>query len=600
MFMDDIIGKFIRAIPIVVMITLSASLFEAFVILPSHLYEAINMFKGKIKTHTEEKRWYTAIRNTYVKSLQFCVNGRYWVLLAMVTCLIFSGWVAKTQMKFLLFAGEGIEQFFIRAEAPKGTPLDRIDELMKPVEKLVDDLPAEELDSYRSYWGGIEEESGFDPNSKRGSHLGQITVFLTPMQKRDRRPQEIADALREKFKSIPGFEKLYIYLPKEGPPTGADVEVGIKGENYAVMEEIAQPFIKYLEKREGVSDINTSYDFGKKQLKVIVDEEKAKKYYLTIDQVATSVRNVFKGGVATTIKPNKAEEEIDVLVRFPEKFREDRNVFENVLIPNSRGNLVKLKSVAKIEESEGVYKIDHLDGNRVLYVTAQVDKVTATSLEVNRELQREFKDLANNYLGYAIEYGGEFEDQMKSGRNIMISYLFAIFLCYIILVAMFKSLMQPVIVMMAIPFGVIGVILAFWVHDMILPTGRPLNFFALMGLVGLSGIAVNDSVVLVDFINRLRKDGKSRRESIMKAGELRLRPVIMTSVTTIGGLVSVAYGIGGGDPFLKPMALAIVWGLLFSTGLTLVGIPCIYAIMDDISEKLLHHSLVKCNGNDDK
>jgi len=143
--------------------------------------------------------------------------------------------------------------------------------------------------------------------------------------------------------------------------------------------------------------------------------------------------------------------------------------------------------------------------------------------------------------------------------------------------------------MLAIPFGLIGVIIAFFLH------GKPLNFFALMGIVGLTGIVVNDSVVLVDFINRMRKEGKDRIESLMEAGKIRLRPVIMTTVTTIGGLVAVAYGIGGGDPFLKSMALAIIWGLFFATGLTLVVIPCIYAIVDDISERFLHHSTVKVN-----
>jgi len=236
--------------------------------------------------------------------------------------------------------------------------------------------------------------------------------------------------------------------------------------------------------------------------------------------------------------------------------------------------------------------ISHLDGKRVLYVTGQVNNKVVTSLEINQELQKVFKDIEDDYLGYSVIYSGEFKDQMKSMRNLLTAYGFALLMIFILLVAMFRSLVQPFIVMIAIPFGVIGVILAFWVHDILLPAGRPLTFFALMGLVGLTGIVVNDSVILVDFVNRLRKSGKDRRSSLIEAGKLRLRPVIMTSVTTIGGLISVAYGIGGGDPFLKPMALAIVWGLVFSTGLTLLGIPCIYAIADDFSEKILHKKLV--------
>lgn len=594
MFMSDIIGKFIREIPMVVMITLSASLMEAFIILPSHLADFTRIFKPANFKH-KEKQWYVRLKNIYGRTLKVSLNKRYIVILGLILVFVFSIWVAKTKMKFLLFAGEGIEQFFVRAEAKKGMPLEKTAEMMEEVENIISGLPENELDSYRTFVGAIEEEKGFDPNSKRGSHLAQITVFLTPMQERDRRPQEIAADIRKKLENVTGFEKLYTYLPKEGPPTGSPVEVAIKGENFDSMQDVAANYVQYLKSRKGVSDVNTNYDFGKKQLKIVVDEEKAKKYFLNINQVATSIRNVFKGGIATSIKPDKAEEEIDVVVRFPAKERDRLDVFKDILIPNSKGNLVKLNSVASIEQSEGIYRINHMDGKRVIYVTAQVDNKDATSLEVNQELQARFKELESKSVDNTIKYTGEFEDQMKTFKNLLTSYGFALFMIFILLVAMFNSLIQPFIVMTAIPFGIIGVILSFWIHDMILPAGRPLNFFAMMGLVGLTGIVVNDSIVLVDFINRLRKEGRGRRDSLIEAGLIRLRPVIMTSVTTIGGLVSVAYGIGGGDPFLKPMALAIVWGLTFSTLLTLIGIPCIYAIVDDFAEKILHRHLVKTN-----
>lgn len=593
LFMTDIIGKFIREIPIVVILMLSASLIEAFIVLPSHLADCFEVFKVRQKYKPKERKWFTGLKNVYLKQLNFFLNFKGLFLTGMILLFAFSIWVAATQMKFLLFAGEGIEYFWVRAEAPKGIPIEKMEELMKPVESVVAKLPKNELDAYRTFIGSIETEGGFDPNAKRGSHLAQLTVFLTPMQKRERTPQEISDEIRAGLKDIPGFEKLYIFMPKEGPPTGSPVEVGIKGEDYAVMQKMAGHFIEYLNSREGVSDVATSYDFGKKQLIINVNEEKAKQYYLTIESIAMAVRNAFRGGLATTIKPVKAEEEIDVLVRFRQDARKDMKAFENILIPNAKGNLVKLNSVAQIEEKEGIYLISHLDGKRVLYVTAQVDNKKATSLEVNRELQKQFQGLEREYPGYSVIFSGEFEDQQKSTKNLIASFLFALFLIFIILVAEFKSLFQPLIVMLAIPFGIIGVILSFWAHDIFTGGGRPLNFFAMMGLVGLTGIVVNDSIVLVDFINRMRREGKSRRESILKAGELRLRPILMTTITTVGGLVSVAYGIGGGDPFLKPMALAIVWGLIFSTFLTLIGIPCFYALMDDFVENVLHRHLIK-------
>jgi multidrug efflux pump subunit AcrB len=238
-------------------------------------------------------------------------------------------------------------------------------------------------------------------------------------------------------------------------------------------------------------------------------------------------------------------------------------------------------------EEDGVYAIHHLDGKRVIYVQADVDDEKVTSLEVNRVLRGHFPDISSAYLGYTVDYGGESEQQRESVENIKFSFLLAVAAIFIILTAMFNSLVQPLIVMLAIPFGFIGVILAFWAH------GQPMSFFGLIGVVGLTGVVVNDSIVLVDFINRTRKEGRGRRESLIEAGRLRLRPVLMTTLTTIGGLVSVAYGIGGGDPFLKPLALAILWGLVFSTVLTLIIIPCIYAILDDCTERVLHRPMVK-------
>lgn len=311
------------------------------------------------------------------------------------------------------------------------------------------------------------------------------------------------------------------------------------------------------------------------------------KCFINVSDIATTVRHAFKGGIATTVKPERAEDEIDVVVRFPESARNSLDDFNKILVRNQKGNLVPLDSVASVEEKEGIYAITHLDGKRTIWVTGDVDGEQATSLGVNIGLKKAFKDIPLEYKGYTLKFGGEYEEQKETQRNLLFSFVVALLLIFIIFTAIFGSLVQPFIVMTAIPFGFLGVIIAFMLH------GRPLSFFAMMGAVGLTGIVVNDSVVLVHCINNLRKSGKGRRESLIEGGKSRLRPVMMTTITTIGGLVSVAYGIGGGDPFLKPLGLAIIWGLFFATGLTLLVIPCIYAIFDDFTEKILHRGMVK-------
>lgn len=584
MFMQDIIGKFISAIPVVVIVALAASLFECFLVLPSHLADWI---KPSRKDHNGEalarhdKRWLRGLIDGYGRMMDVFIRRRY--LVSFATFLLFAGAVlliATKVVKMELFTGEGIEEFYIRAEASKGTPLKTMNELIEPVERLVTTLPPGLVESYRTYLGSIEEEGGFDPNSRRGSHLGQITVFLTPMQSRKEKPEDIIEMLRPKLDQVKGFEKIYFFKPKEGPPVGRAIAVAVRGEDYEILQKISAEFVDELNKTPGVKDVTTSYLFGKKQFKVNVDETKTRQYLLTVDDVASAVKNAVRGGLATTIKPEKAEREIDVLVRFPESVRNDPKVFEKIYIPNQTGNLVPLSAVARVQETEGVYQISHLDGKRVVIINGDVDGKKATSLEVNQMLQKKFKDVSQRYPGYTVRFTGEFEEQQKTMKGLVMSFILVVCFILIILAREFQSLMQPLLIMLTIPFGFIGVVYTFWLH------GLPLSFFAFMGIVGLAGVVVNNSIVLIDFINKLRRDGMGLKDSLIEAGKVRLRPILMTSLTTIAGLVSVAYGIGGGDPFLKPMALSIMWGLFISTFMAITVTPCVYAIIDDVVHKV--------------
>jgi multidrug efflux pump subunit AcrB len=591
LFVPDIMGKFIKQIPIVVMVALGASLIEAFIFLPSHLADFVRGTKHihERSERAQQKGWYQKINSFYVKVLSKALRNKYKVLTGLVFTFIgvlfFAFFIYK--IKIILFTGEGIEDFYIRAEAPKSTSLERMEELLQPVEKMVASMSNDELDSYRTYIGSISEEHGFDPNAKNGSHLAQITVFLTPMQERSRDAKEIVDSLRPQLQKIEGFEKLYFFQPKEGPPTGRAIEIGVTGDNFETLQEISAKIVDHLKTVEGVSDVGTNYELGKQELRIIINEDKAQKYYLTIDDIASTVRYAFKGGVATSVKPLKAEDEIEVLVRFPQQFRNDETDFEKIYIENRLGNLIPLDAVADIRSYSGVYAITHLDGKRVIWVTGDVDGEKATSFSANQSVKEKFTGISHDYIGYSLKLGGEYEEQKETQANLLFSFIVALFLIFIILTANFGSMVQPFIVMTAIPFGFLGIIIAFMLH------GRPLSFFALMGAVSLTGVVVNDSIVLVDFANNLRKEGKARFDSLIEAGQTRLRPVLMTTITTIAGLLSVAYGFGGGDPFLRPLGLAISWGLFFATGLTLIVIPCIYAMFDDIAVKLSRKGDVK-------
>lgn len=590
-FMSGLLGKFMSSIPIVVIIALSASLLEASIILPAHLAEFCKpLTKKEQEKIKHESHWFQVMRDKYLKILRSALQNRYKVFFATLILFVASIIVAVFFMPFILFSSSGVEQFYVKAEAPAGTSLEQMKEYMIPVEEFVSKLPSKYLDAYETKVGSVSEERGFDPEAQSSSNLAQITVYLTPSQGRDRSASEITNDLRpgleELHKKIPGLTKLFFRKRQEGPPVGKAIDVRVRGEEYEVILKIVREVEDFLKTLKGVGDISDSYDFGSEEFHVMVDEDKAASAYLTISQIASSIRFAIEGGIATTIKPTKAEEEIEVLVRLPEPQRDTLRIFDNLLIANKFGDLVPLRKISTLKKYQGLRSVTHLDGKRYVSVSAEVDNKCMTSAKANDLLEKKFKDISKQYPGYALRFGGEREESVKSIRSLVMAFWIAFLLIFLILATQFNSLIQPFVVMLTIPFGMIGVIFAFLLH------GEPMSFLAIIGLIGLTGIVVNDSIVFVDFINKLRSEGVSRRDSIIETGRLRLRPIILTTVTTIAGLSTVAYGIGGSDPFLKPMALAISWGLFFSTGLTLVVMPCIYAIIDDITVKIKHRGTV--------
>jgi len=590
MFMEGMLGKFVWGIPLVVIIALSASLLEALVILPSHFADFV---KQKIKSK-KETPWFRKMVIFYTRIVNKALNHRYWVILGLILFLILT-FILAIRMPFVLFGSEeGIEQFYIRAEAPVGTNLYTTNKLIEEVEKKVEGLPQNELDAYTTQVGLLGQSWMFDPYGNQGSHMAQITVYLTPSTHRKRTVSQIIDYLRKKVEGVKGFEKLYFEKEQEGPPVGKPISVEIRGEDFSVLEEISDKVINFLKGIDGITDINSDYEIGRGEIRVVVDEAAATQAFLSVGEVAASIRNAFRGGVATSIKPTKAEEEIDVLVRFPEDWRNKREAFDKILVPNKFGNLIPLTKIARLQDRLSIARIKHLDGKRVVTVRADVEKKKITSLKANQLIAAEFKDIPARYPGYRLSLGGEQEENIKAARSFGTAFLLAVLLIFFILAATFNSLIQPVVVMMAIPFGLIGVIWAFFFH------GIALSFFMMMGIVGLTGVVVNDSIVLVNFINNLRRKGVQRRDSIVQAGQLRLRPVLLTTITTSFGLTPTAYGLWGGDPFLRPMALTIVWGLICATALTLVVIPCIYAVIDDIDLKVTGHATVIKRNNERK
>lgn len=584
MFMSGIFGKFIKYIPIGVIVCLVVSLLEAFFILPGHV---ANFIKVRPKNATSTKKptalkrlfrftrsfWDIYVVPRYIAILRIFIARRYWVMTALVVLFVGSIGLAVKGMRFILFPPEGIEIFFVRTEAPLGTSLEQHAKLIEPIEKLVKELPKEELDNFTTSIGLVQQDPN-DPNTKRGAEYAQIAVYLTPDANRSRSAQEILESLREQIGTPPDFKRITFGRVNPGPPTGKPVSLGIRGENYEDMLVAAEGIKKILSEIDGVTDILDSYTLGKEEIRVAVKPQDAAAANLTVAQIANSVRAVYEGVEATKIR--KLNEEIVVRVSLPKDQRTTLDSLKKINVPNASGQLIPLSQIATFDSHQGVSVHEHEANQRQIRVTADVDTNKTSSLEVNGAIKKLLPDLNQKFPKVSIQFGGEDEDTQESLASLGRAFGLAVIGILLILVMTFKNLVQPFLVLLTIPLGIIAVIWAFFFH------GMPLSFMGMLGVVALAGVIVNNAIVFVDFVNQSREDGHSQDESIFEAARQRIRPIFLTTATTVAGILPTAYGIGGEDKFVVPIAMALGWGVMFGSLLTAFIFPAALAVMDDV------------------
>ncbi len=575
MFMSGIIGKFIVAIPTVVITLLIFSWLESFLILPNHVSDV-----ARPQAHPPERAWLRALENGYGWLLVAVVKHRYLTMLAAV--LIFAGAItlAVTKMSFQLFPPVGVDEYIVRVTAPVGTSLEDMRAQLAEVDKVVrEHVEPEVLEATLITSGELAVDAG-DPLTQRGSRYGQVRALYQPAVTRpDHEAMDdmrlVEATLRERF---PGLEIAASEIAP-GPPKGRALEAEISSSQSADSRAAARRLVAFLEGIDGITSIESGLQAGDPELHVVLDRQLAT--YAGVD-LATAAQHVraAAGGlrVATT---RRGTEEIDITIRYPDNGLQ-QSMLQSLLIPNARGGLIPLAQIGGLEERPGYSTIRHKEGIRIVTVVANVDVSRLTSIELNRQVRKGepewLGDLADRVT---VRYGGEEEKNVESFRDLGKSFGFALLGIFFLLAIQFNRLSYPLIVMMAIPFGAIGIIGSFYIHDLLWKP-MPLSFFAAMGMIALSGVVVNSSLVILVFIQRAIQAGQPYKEAIVSAGRRRLRAVILTASTTVVGLLPTAYGWGGLDPFVSPMALALSWGLVFSTLITLIAIPAAFAIGMDI------------------
>ena len=572
MFMEGIIGKFIIAVPIVVISLLFFSWLEAFLILPGHVAHFANPDK-----HPEERHWITAIENFYLAILRVAIRFRWITVLLSLLLLIGSFYLAATRMSFQLFPAAGIDQYTVRVTAQPGTRLDVMRAKMIDIDRAIRErTDAQVLETTLISTGQIAVDEG-DPLTQRGDRFGQISVIYQPAISREGHDAMVD--MRQMEKDIPAlFPDVEIAFAelKPGPPAGRALQVEISQSTDADGKQASTQLMDYLAGIDGVTSIESGSQPGDASLHVVVNRALATYAGVPLSTIASHIRAAVGGlRVATT---RRGTEEIDITVRYPTDPARQREYLENLLITNTRGGLIPLKEIATLEENPGFTTIRHKEGIRIIHVAANIDNDIITSSELNNLVAKNEKQwLADLSDKVVINYGGEEEKNEESVKGLMQSLVFAMLGIFIILAIQFNRFSYPFYVMLAIPFGAIGIIIGFYLHDMYWRP-MPLSFFALMGGVALTGVVVNSSLVLLVFVQRAIERGMNTYDAILEGGRRRLRAVILTATTTVVGLLPTAYGWGGMDPFVSPMALALSWGLIFSTVITLIVIPAAFAI----------------------
>ena len=323
----------------------------------------------------------------------------------------------------------------------------------------------------------------------------------------------------------------------------------------------------------GVSDIETDDKRGKEEINIIPDYPSLARFGLTVAEIAQTVRVAYDGQIATVTR--YGDEDVNFRVIMENGFRRNIRHLRNLKVPDNKGGLVNLEDVAKFSIYSGVSAIYHEDGEPTVTIAAEIDGAVITPLEVLNVVKRHFNfSKMRSWTGIRIDVRGEAAESREAVIDISIAFAIAALGIYFLLVLLFNSVTQPLVVLFSIPFGICGVIIAYGLHGQMSAT-----FFGGIGVIGLAGVVVNDSLVMVDHLNSILAKHKGDFIAQIAAGAAnRLRPVILTTVTTVAGLLPLVYGIGGADSMMGPMALSLGYGLLFATPVTLIVLPCMYAI----------------------
>ena len=593
-FVTGKMGRLINQYPRVVIVALVTSIFQAVLLLPNNLITASEL-KGinDINNDNKKKRFknplnfdkdklFNVLKIPFKNLLIFMMKIRYLVIIFFVALLIFSVIISKSIFsKFTLIYDTSADVIVINIDTGIGSSIYKTKEYLSKIENIIyETVDNKDLIAVYSLAGKQLDKNATDISEELNNLAGTM-IYLVPANNRKKTAFDIVDDLNlaiDKSKIKNDLELLTVNTKLVINP-GKAVDIKIIGNNALAAQEVKNKMKEKLLSLGGIINYDDDDKIGAEELRIVFDYDKMAELGLNVAYAARELRAAYSGIVATSIQ--RFDNRLDFRVRLDDKYTYDTNTLYNLLIPSAYGRLIYLKDVATIDITNSKSSIMHYDGKKSITMTADIVQGENTALQVMYNMRNYFNSISKDYPGISVDFSGEVKETGGSLIGLAWGYLFAIVAIYVVLLLQFNKFVQPLMILGIIPFGIIGVILAFALHRM------PMSFVGGIGIVGLAGVVVNNGIIMVDLINRILESGNIKNKddvfnAIVEGASERFRAIFLTTITTIFGLLPTVYGIGGRADLIVPIVMAMAYGLLFASLLTLILLPCLFMVLADL------------------
>lgn len=566
--LPGILGDFMRVVPTVVVIALAVSLFEAFWMLPAHVVALNVTFERPSRFQRMRERFTHWLQIRYVRLLVVALRHR-WLTLTLVVSLFLSaiGVIATERVRVDFFAADTIRLFYVNVEMPPETPLTETLAKVEEVERVAQaNVHDGEVRAMLSYAGAMFTET----EERVGEHLGQIIVGLHPLTPGLRRVEDMIEEMRAAVTSVPGPRRTSFLRLTGGPPTAKPISIKVRGDDYADISDAADALKAILSDVDGIKDIEDDASLGRSELVLEFNTDAITRAGLDPGNVGRILLLLVDGLVVTDMRD--AGEKLEVRVQAIDGSYQDIAEILDFRVPLQSGGSIALRDLAQVSRRQGVGNLRHYNFRRAITVEADIDAAVTDTVSANAAVLDGWAEIRPDYPSVDLDFSGELDDIEESLDSIVILFVFGLGVMYAILGTQFRSYWQPLMILSTVIMAFTGVTYG------LLVSGNPLSLYTLYGVVALAGIAVNAAIVLISAGNRRLAAGMSVLHATIYAARRRVIPILITSLTTVAGLFSLATGLGGKSLIWGPVATAIVWGLAFSTVLTLIVIPLLYRL----------------------